>query len=41
MDPDGREPGSFGYWLRLSMAELHKGGFPVTMEEKNIRISNL
>jgi hypothetical protein len=39
MDPDGREPGSFGYWLRLSMAELQKGGFPVTMEEENIRIS--
>jgi uncharacterized protein (DUF362 family) len=40
MDPDSREPGSFGYWLRLSMAELQKNGFSVTMEEENIRISH-
>jgi hypothetical protein len=38
MDPEGREPGSFGYWLRLSMEELQKGGFPVTMDENRIRI---
>jgi hypothetical protein len=41
MDPDGREPGSFGYWLRLSMAELQRSGFPVTMEEKDIRVSRV
>jgi hypothetical protein len=38
LDPDGREPGTFGYWLRLSMDELQKSGFPVTMEEKHIRV---
>jgi hypothetical protein len=38
MDPGGREPGAFGYWLRLSMEELRKGGFPVTMEESRIRV---
>jgi uncharacterized protein (DUF362 family) len=41
LDPDGREPGSFGYWLRLSMEELQKNGFPVTMEEKNIRVNRV
>jgi uncharacterized protein (DUF362 family) len=41
LDPDGREPGSFGYWLRLSMAELQKNGFPVTMEEKNIQVNRV
>jgi hypothetical protein len=38
MDPDGREPGSFGYWLRLSMEELRKGGYPVTLDEKQIQV---
>jgi hypothetical protein len=38
MDPNGREPGTFGYWLRLSMEELQKNGFPVTMEENLIRV---
>jgi hypothetical protein len=38
MDPDGREPGTFGYWLRLSMNELVKGGFEVTMEESRIKV---
>ncbi|MDR2133592.1 MAG: DUF362 domain-containing protein [Treponema sp.] len=38
MDPDGREPGAFGYWLRLSMEELRKGGYAVTMDEKRIRV---
>ncbi|GHV60748.1 hypothetical protein AGMMS49587_03150 [Spirochaetia bacterium] len=30
-------PGSFGYWLRLSLDELRKGSCNVTMDEKNIR----
>ncbi|MDR3145684.1 MAG: DUF362 domain-containing protein [Treponema sp.] len=38
MDPDGREPGTFGYWLRLSMEELRKGGYPVTMDAGAIRV---
>ncbi|GHT99678.1 hypothetical protein FACS1894142_7540 [Spirochaetia bacterium] len=38
MNPDSTEPGSFGYWLRLSMAELEKGGFPATMDESKMRV---
>ncbi|MDR2404165.1 MAG: DUF362 domain-containing protein [Spirochaetaceae bacterium] len=38
MDPDSREPGTFGYWLHLSMEELRKGGFSVTMDAGNIRV---
>ncbi|MDR2019594.1 MAG: DUF362 domain-containing protein [Treponema sp.] len=41
MDPDGREPGSFGYWLRLSAEELQKGGYPVTMDPGKIRVIKL
>jgi uncharacterized protein (DUF362 family) len=38
MDSDGREPGTFGYWLRLSMEELQKGGYPVTIDESRITL---
>jgi hypothetical protein len=38
MDSDGKEPGSFGYWLRLSMEELQKGGYSVTMDESRITL---
>jgi uncharacterized protein (DUF362 family) len=38
MNPDGREPGTFGYWLRLSMEELHKAGIPATMDENKITV---
>jgi uncharacterized protein (DUF362 family) len=38
MSPDGKEPGSFGYWLRLSIEELRRGGYPVTMDEARIRL---
>jgi hypothetical protein len=38
MDPDSNEPGSFGYWLRLSMDELLKGGYKVTMDNSKIRV---
>jgi hypothetical protein len=38
MDGDGKEPGSFGYWLRLSMEELQRGGYPVTMDAEKITL---
>ena len=38
MNPDGTEPGTFGYWLRLSMNELHKAGFWATMNESEMRV---
>jgi hypothetical protein len=38
MSPDGDRPGTFGYWLRLSMNELLKAGVPVTMDEANISV---
>jgi hypothetical protein len=41
MNPDGTEPGTFGYWLRLSMEELRKGGYPATMDEKAIQVYKL
>jgi uncharacterized protein (DUF362 family) len=36
MNPGGTEPGTFGYWLRLSMEELHKAGISATMDENKI-----
>jgi uncharacterized protein (DUF362 family) len=41
MDPDGTEPGSFGYWLRLSMAELQKAGIPATMDGSSITLRRI
>jgi hypothetical protein len=41
MSPDGKEPGTFGYWLRLSMNELVKAGFTVTMDESNITVRTI
>jgi uncharacterized protein (DUF362 family) len=38
MNPDGTEPGTFGYWLRLSMNELHKAGINATMNEEEILV---
>jgi uncharacterized protein (DUF362 family) len=38
MNPEGKEPGTFGYWLRLSMEELQKGGYAVTMDETRIKV---
>jgi len=38
MNPDGTEPGTFGYWLRLSMNELHKAGIWATMDEAAITV---
>jgi len=36
MNPDGTQPGTFGYWLRLSMNELHKKEIWATMNEAEI-----
>jgi uncharacterized protein (DUF362 family) len=38
MNPDGSQPGTFGYWLRLSMNELHKAGIKATMNESEILV---
>ncbi|MDR1949799.1 MAG: DUF362 domain-containing protein, partial [Spirochaetaceae bacterium] len=41
MDPDSGEPGTFGYWLRLTVEELRKGGFPVTTDENRITVTRV
>ena len=38
MDPDNSDPGFFGDWLRLSMAELGKGGFLVNIDESYMNV---
>jgi uncharacterized protein (DUF362 family) len=38
MNPDGIEPGTFGYWLRLSAEELHKAGISAALDERNITV---
>jgi hypothetical protein len=38
MNPDGTTQTTFGYWLRLALQELQKAGFPVTMDESQIRV---
>ena len=38
MSPDGTDPGTFGYWLKLSMQELQKAGFQTTMDENKIAV---
>jgi len=38
MNPDGTDPGTFGYWLRLSIEELHKAGIWATMNEAEITV---
>ena len=43
MDPDHTRRGSFGDWLRLSMKELQRVGYPVTLdlEKLNITVTSL
>jgi uncharacterized protein (DUF362 family) len=41
MSPDGNEPGSFGYWLKLAARELQNANYPVTLEENRIRVVRL
>ena len=38
MSPDGQEPGAFGWWLKLSMNELHKAGIWSTIDESEITV---
>ena len=38
MNPGGTTANTFGYWLRLSMNELKKGGYNVTMTEDEITV---
>ncbi|MCL2764455.1 MAG: DUF362 domain-containing protein [Treponema sp.] len=38
MNPDGTEPGTFGRWLRLSMNEIRRAGYWVTMDETEINV---
>jgi hypothetical protein len=39
LDPDHREPGSFGYWLTLAEGEIRRGGYLVTMDEGSMTVS--
>ncbi len=38
MDPDNTGSGSFGHWLRLSMEELKRAGYQVTVDEDYMNI---
>jgi len=38
MNPAGTEPGTFGHWMRLSMAELHRAGYPATLNPAEMLI---
>jgi uncharacterized protein (DUF362 family) len=38
MNPAGTEPGTFGHWMRLSMAELHQAGIPATLNPAEMLI---
>ena len=39
MDPDLTRRGSFGDWLRLSMKELQRAGYPVTLDLEKVSIT--
>jgi uncharacterized protein (DUF362 family) len=38
LDPDNTSPGSFGSWLRLSLAEIQKAGHRATVSEKSMNV---
>lgn len=38
MDPDGEEPGEFGYWLKKSQEQLAKAGYKATVEPEEINV---
>jgi uncharacterized protein (DUF362 family) len=38
LDPDNTSPGSFGEWLRLSLAEIQKAGYRATISEKSMNV---
>jgi hypothetical protein len=43
IDPDHTTPHSFGYWLRLSMEEIARAGYQVTVDEArmNVYLANI
>ncbi|MDR1211573.1 MAG: DUF362 domain-containing protein [Spirochaetaceae bacterium] len=38
LSPDAGDPGTFGYWLRLSAQELKEGGFPCVIDGDRITV---
>ncbi len=38
MDPENRSPGKFGAWLRLSMQELRRAGYSVTIDRNAMNV---
>jgi hypothetical protein len=38
MDPDNLEERSFGQWLRLSMDEINRAGYPTTVDESHMNV---
>ena len=38
LDPDNTSPGSFGEWLRLSLAEIQKAGHRATVSEESMNV---
>jgi len=38
MDPNGYEPGTFGYWLNKSKEQIIKGGYDATTNEAEINV---
>lgn len=38
MDPDNAEPGFYGEWLRLSMAEIRRAGYQATVDEEYMNV---
>lgn len=38
IDPDNTASGSFGEWLRLSMKEIEKAGYQVTINKDQMKI---
>lgn len=38
MDPDNTSPGTFGEWLRLSLAQIQKAGHRATVSEKSMNV---
>ncbi len=38
LDPDNTAPGSFGYWLRLSMQEIGRAGYQTRVDESYMNV---
>ena len=41
MDPDSKEPGSFGFWLGRSLAAAREAGLPVTTDTNSIVVQKI